>query len=565
MTKISTTRTRILTVLLSAFMLMLGQITFGQTNPSQPHLVCQEAVEPYQVDYTDGPNGTPGSTYDWTLNVGTATIVSGDGTNAIIIDWGLTPPGLYTGAISVIETNAGCPGLPVTLNVQIIDLQATVAPGATPVCPGEDATFTFSGTPNAVVAYNLNGVPNTITLNASGSATLTVPAIAVDQTVSLVSVSNGTCTYDETGTATVAVSPVLLATVAPSVTPICFEDNAVFTFTGPANGTISYTLNGNAATIVLNGAGSGTLTLPAVTANQVVLLVSVSNGTCSNPVVGTATVVVQPELNATVAPATTPICFEDNAVFTFTGPANGSVSYTLNGTPATISLDGSGNATLTITAATVTQTVVITAVADASCSNPETGTASVVVQPELNATVAAVTTPICFGQDAVFNFTGPANGSVNYTLNGTPATIALDGTGSASLTVTGAAVDQTISITAVSDGTCSNPETGTATIVVLTELPATVAAVTTPICAGENAVFSFTGPSNGTINYELNGTAATISLDGSGNATLTITGATTTQVVDLVSVSNGSCNNPVTGTASVIVNPIPTTSPIFHN
>ena len=99
----------------------------------------------------------------------------------------------------------------------------------------------------------------------------------------------------------------------------------------------------------------------------------------------------------------------------------------------------------------------------------------------------------------------------------------------------------------------------------LTELPATVAAVTTPICAGENAVFSFTGPSNGTINYELNGTAATISLNGSGNATLTITGATTTQVVDLVSVSNGSCNNPVTGTASVIVNPIPTTSPIFHN
>jgi hypothetical protein len=565
MTKISTMRTRILTVLLSAILLLIGQTTFGQTNPSQPHLVCQEAIEPYQVDYADGPSGTPGSTYAWTLSVGTAAIVSGNGTNAITIDWGLTPPGLYADAISVIETNAGCPGTPITLDVEIIELQAAVAAVASPVCPGEDAEFTFTGTPNAVVAYELNGVPNTITLNASGSATLTVPAIIADQTVSLVSVSNGTCTYDETGTATVAVTNQLPASVSPSVTPICFEDNAVFTFTGPANGTISYTLNGSAATIVLNGAGSGTLTLPTVTADQVVVLVSVSNGTCSNSVVGTATVVVQPELNATVSPTTTPVCYEDNAVFTFTGPANGTVSYTLNGTPATISLDGSGNATLTITATTVTQTVVITAVADASCSNPETGTAAVVVQPELNATVAAVTTPICFGQDAVFNFTGPANGSVNYTLNGTPATISLDGSGSASLTVTGAAVDQTILITAVSDGTCSNPETGTATIVVLTELPATVAAVTTPICAGENAVFSFTGPSNGTINYELNGTAATISLDGSGNATLTITGVTTTQVVDLVSVSNGSCNNPVIGTASVIVNPIPTTSPIFHN
>lgn len=565
MTKISTLRGRILTVLLSAFLLLIGQSTFGQTNPSQPHQVCQEAIEPYQVDYADGPTGTPGSTYDWTLNVGTATIVSGDGTNAIVINWGLTPPGLYAGAISVIETNAGCPGTPVTLDVEIIDLQAAVAPGATPVCPGEDANFTFTGTPNAIVAYTLNGAPATITLDASGNATLTVPAITVDQTVSLVSVSNGTCTYDETGTATVAVNPQLPATVSPSVTPICFEDAAVFTFTGPANGTISYTLNGSPATIALNGTGSATLTLSTVTVDQVVTLVSVTNGTCSNPVTGTATVVVQPELNATVTPSTTPVCYQDDAVFTFTGPANGTVSYTLNGTPATITLDASGNATLTITAATTTQTVVITAVADATCSNPETGTAAVVVQPELNATVAAATTPICFGQDAVFNFTGPSNGSIDYTLNGTPATISLDASGNAVLTITGATADQAISITAVSDGTCSNPETGTATVVVLTELPATVAAVTTPICEGDAAVFSFTGPSNGTINYELNGSPATITLDASGNATLTISGATSTQQVDLVSVSNGSCSNPVTGTATVVVNPLPVTSPIFHN
>ena len=565
MTNISTMRTRILTVLLAAFLLLLGQTTFGQTDPSQPHQVCQEAIEPYQVDYADGPTGTPGSTYDWTLNVGTATIVSGDGTNAIFINWGLTPPGLYAGAISVIETNAGCPGAPVTLDVEIIDLQAAVAAGVSPVCPGEDAVFTFTGTPNAVVAYELNGTPATVTLDGSGNATVTVTAITVDQTIDLVSVSNGTCTYDETGTATVAVSAQLPATVAPSVTPICFEDDAVFTFTGPSNGTISYTLNGSPATISLDGSGNATLTLTAVSADQVVVLVSVSNGSCSNPVTGTATVVVQPELNATVSPSTTPVCYQDDAVFSFTGPANGTVSYTLNGTPATISLDGSGNATLTITAATTTQTVVITAVADASCSNPETGTAAVVVQPELNATVAAATTPICFGQDAVFNFTGPANGSIDYTLNGAPATITLDGSGNAALTVTGAAVDQTIVITAVSDGTCSNPETGTATVVVLTELPATVAAVTTPICEGENAVFSFTGPSNGSIDYTLNGSPATINLDGSGNGTLTITGATATQQVDLVSVSNGSCDNPVTGTASVVVNPLPTTSPIFHN
>lgn len=565
MTKIITMRKYYAAILLAVLFSVLTNALSAQTDPSQPHQVCMEAVEPYQVDYLDGPNGTPGSTYTWTLNVGTATITGGQGTNAITIDWGLTPPGLYTAAISVVETNAGCPGDPVTLDVEIIELEATVTAGVSPICPGEDATFTFNGTPNAVVAYTLNGSPATITLDGSGSASLTVPAVTIDQTISLVSVSNGTCTYDETGTATVVVSPSLPATVTPAVSPICYQDNAVFNFTGPNGGTIDYILNGTPGTVTLDGSGNGTVTINSATIDQTVDLVSVSNGTCSNSVTGTATVVVEPELNATVAPVNTPLCFEEDAVFTFTGPANGSIDYTLNGSPATISLDATGTATLTLPASTVDQVVVITAVSDGTCSNPETGTATVVIQPELNATVAPATTPICFGQDAVFNFTGPANGSVDYELNGSPATIALDASGNASLTLTGVSTDQTITLTAVSDGTCSNPETGTATVVVLTELPATVTAVTTPICEGEDAVFSFTGPANGTIDYELNGTPGTVSLDGSGNGTVTVSGATTDQSISLVSVSNGSCTNPATGSATVVVNPTPVTSPIYHN
>lgn len=565
MTKIITMRTPFAAIILAVLFSVLTSSLSAQTDPSQPHQVCMEAIEPYQVDYLDGPTGTPGSTYAWTLNVGTATITGGQGTNAITIDWGLTPPGLYSAAITVVETNAGCPGDPVTLDVEIIELEAMVTAGVSPICPGEDATFTFSGTPNAVVAYTLNGTPATITLDGTGNASLTVPAVTVDQNIALVSVSNGTCTYDETGNASVVVSPSLPATVTPASSPICYQDNAVFNFTGPNGGTIDYIINGTPGTVTLDGSGNGSVTVNAATVDQTIDLVSVSNGTCSNTVTGSATVVVEPELNATVAPVNTPLCYEEDAVFTFTGPANGSVDYTLNGSPATIALDGTGSATLTLPASTVDQVVIITAVSDGTCSNPETGTATVVIQPELNATVAAATTPICFGQDAVFNFTGPANGSIDYELNGTPATIALDASGNATLTLTGVSTDQSITLTAVSDGTCTNPETGTATVVVLTELPATVTPVTTPICEGEDAVFSFTGPANGTIDYELNGTPGTVTLDGSGNGTVTVSGATADQSISLVSVSNGSCSNPATGTATVVVNPTPVTSPIYHN
>ena len=94
MTKTITMKTHYLAILLAVLFSAMTNTLLAQTDPSQPHQVCMEAIEPYQVDYLDGPSGTPGSTYTWTLNVGTATITGGQGTNAITIDWGLTPPGL---------------------------------------------------------------------------------------------------------------------------------------------------------------------------------------------------------------------------------------------------------------------------------------------------------------------------------------------------------------------------------------------------------------------------------------------------------------------------------------
>jgi hypothetical protein len=434
-----------------------------------------------------------------------------------------------------------------------------------PICNAGNAVFNFTGGPaNGTVSFTVNGTPQTVTLDAAGNGTYTGTGVLVDQVLNIVSVSAGTCSNPVTGTATVVVNPLLSVSVS-SVSPICNGADAIFTFSGgPANGTVSFTVNGTPQTVTLDGTGGGAYTVTGATVDQTVSLVSVTDGTCSNSVTGTSTVVVNPLLTITMTPVT-PICSGADAVFNFTGgPANGSVDITVNGTPQTVTLDASGVGVYTVTAATVNQTAVLVSVSDGTCSNTVTGTATVVINPLLTVNVSALS-PICSGNDAVFTFSGgPANGTVSFTVNGTPQTVTLDPSGNGTFTVSGATVDQTVVLTSVTDGTCSNAVTGTATVVINTLLTATITPVS-PVCSGSDAVFNLSGPANGTVSITVNGTPQIVNLDASGNGSYTVTGATSNQTADLVSVSNGTCSNAVSGSATVIVNPTPVTSPIFHD
>ena len=124
---------KLLTVLLVCF----GLTTYGQTTIN-PDTVCANAVgEQYFV------TNTPTSTYQWTITGGGGALQTGQGTNSITVDWGGLA-GLYTNAVEVIETNAAnCPGIPVLLDVYVLDLSGN-AMG--PFCPG-DPTTPLVGTP----------------------------------------------------------------------------------------------------------------------------------------------------------------------------------------------------------------------------------------------------------------------------------------------------------------------------------------------------------------------------------------------------------------------------------
>jgi len=98
--------------LITIALLTLGSLpALSQTLPC-PHFICAADASPtlYAV-----PN-TPGSAYQWTVTGGTVT--SGQGTNAVQINWTTAAPGGYQ--VSVVETDAnGCLGTPVQCNVTI--------------------------------------------------------------------------------------------------------------------------------------------------------------------------------------------------------------------------------------------------------------------------------------------------------------------------------------------------------------------------------------------------------------------------------------------------------------
>ncbi len=86
---------------------------------------------------------------------------------------------------------------------------------------------------------------------------------------------------------------------------------------------------------------------------------------------------------------------------------------------------------------------------------------------------------------------------------------------------------------------------------------ATVSAGTSPICAGENAVFNLSGTANAEVTYAINsGANQTVNLNDSGEATITINNAIENQILVLVSVENPTtnCSQNLSGMATVVVN-----------
>jgi gliding motility-associated-like protein len=296
--------------------------------------------------------------------------------------------------------------------------------------------------------------------------------------------------------------------------------------------------------------------------------------------------VVVPALPTAAITGNTSVCLNaasPNITFTGSGgSAPYTFSYRLNGGAVQTITTITGNS-ITVPVPTATAGTYIYTVTNVQntgstlCTQPQTGTATVLVRPLPTATIAGTIAVCQTGTSPNVTFTGAgatAPYTFTYTINGgAPQTVT---------TVTGNSVDvpaptntvgvYTYALTNVVDGssnTCSRAITGATAVITIRQLPTATISGTTAACQnGTSPLITFTGTGGVapyTFTYNINGGASQLITSTGNSVTVPApTGATGTFTYTLTAVRDASpniCTNAVAGqTAVVTVRPLPTAS-----
>ena len=549
--------------------------------------VCQNAASPV-ITFT-GANGTAPYTFTYNINGGANQTVSSGAGSTATVNAPTGTVGIFTyNLVSVSSANSCSQAQTGSAVITIDPLPTATISGTAVIClNGPQPTITFTGangTAPYTFTYNINGGANqTVSSGAGTTATVNAPTgTAGTFTYNLVSVSgaNG-CSQAQTGTATVTVGPLPTATISGTATVCQNGTSPVITFTG-ANGvapyTFTYTINGGASQTVSSGAGStATLNAPTGTVGTFtydLVSVSGSNG-CNQTQTGSVVITVSPLPTATIY-GTATVCQNGTApTITLTG-ANGTAPYTftynINGGVNQIVSSGAGS-TATVnaptgTAGTYTYNLISVSSAN-SCSQAQTGSVVITVDPLPTATISGTASVCQNGTAPTITFNG-ANGTAPYTftynINGGPSQTVVSSAGgtatvTAPTTTVGTYTYNLVSVSGVNG--CSQLQTGTAVITV-DPLPTATIAGTVTVCANAlSPTVTFTG-ANGTapytFTYSINGGATqTVVSAVNGVATVSVSTATPgTYTYDLIDVTSViGCAQAQTGSAVITVAPLP--------
>jgi len=516
--------------------------------------------------------GTPNAVVTFAVNSGSNQTITLDGTGSAVLATGNLTANTSYSLVSVSNPATSCSQVQAgTATVTINPLPTAGISGTTSVCSGTGTSITFSGTADAVVTYTINSGSNqTITLNPSGSAVLMTGNLTVNTDYSLVSVSNPTtgCSQVQTGSASVTINSLPTAGISGTAS-ICSGTGANITFTGTPNAAISYTVNnGPNQTIVLNSSGSAVLPTGNLTANTDYSLVSVLNPAtgCSQSQAGTASITINPLPTVSIS-GTASICYGNGTNIIFTGTPNVTATYTVNGgSNQTIVLDGTGSAVLPTGSLTANVDYTLVSVSNPStgCSQVQTGTASVTVNPLPTAGISGATA-ICSGTGTNIAFSGTPNTTVTYTVNsGSNQTIALDASGVAALSTGNLTINTDYSLVSVLNSAtgCSQAQTGNAvvTVIPLPTITLTSAAVTTNQILCQNTALTL-------ITYSIGGSASGAGVTGLpagvtgsfSGGTFTISGIPTVDgIFNYAVTTTGGCLPAVTLQGTIAVKPLST-------
>ena len=412
----------------------VGSLLYGQPLTAFSH---NPTCQPGLIPTVSGPDsvctGTggnvyitePGMTnYIWSVSTGGA-IISGLGTNNIVVSWSQAGAGLVT----VTYATATSPGILDVTIFNVVTPSIAIAPNTNPVCTGVPVTFTatvVNGGTFPFLQWLVNGVP----VGSNNNVFTYIPSNG--DIVNCELTSNALCATSPQAVSvpvTMIVNPLQITGVyiAASSNPVCQGTQVALTAVPQQGGSSpSYQWK-------VNGLNSGTNapTFSLVPANgDLVVCEMTSNAPCisGNPVVSNAIVfTVSPSqmVGATITPSSNPVCQNTSVTFstlTVNGGASPQYLWKVNNLP--VGTNASSFTYIPSNGDAVTCQLTSSAscaIGNPAISAPVTMIVNQVVPVSLS--VQASSNPVCQGLPVTLNATPVNGGSMpvyQWTLNGFP-------------------------------------------------------------------------------------------------------------------------------------------------
>ncbi len=501
-----------------------------------PISVCAGATVAYSVTNLNG------ATFTWTFTNG--TIVTGQGTNSVTVNW----PSAGTGILQVIESDSGCTGTAVTLNVIIHDHPITsTINGSTIVCEHSTGElYDVINTIGSTYAWVITGGVQT-----GGGTTNNI-------SVTWGNVGSGTVTVTETnafgcsGTAqtinvTIKPQPTASITSPANNTVVCEGDAIQLTGTAPV-GTIFWTTNGNGTfsnPFIPNPVYTvGSLDVPSVT-----LTMTVSNSPCPNAT-ASVTLLVHPSPATSAIAGSISVCVGTSGVIdSVLHHAGATYNWIISNGTITA---GQGTNVITTTWNTVGSAWIKVVETSSFGCHGDTMLLNVTVNP-LPAT-SSITGPdtICENSNGIIYFVTNSTGST-YHWTATGGVVIISGQNTNSIAVNFTTTTGTITVQETNINGCIGAVI--AKVVTISHTPTAVATGPGAICQGGTIPLTGT-TTNGTIQWTTSGNGS-FSSSTISSPTYTPAAGDTGITTLTMTVTNSPCADAI-AVVNVIIHPTPT-------
>jgi hypothetical protein len=175
-------------------LLLASNALIAQLVSTNPDTVCFGSNTPSNYEVALDPN----LSYTWFINA-PATLISGQGTNHIVVDWSNIPPGLIVNGIAVqAQTAAGCTSPPTYLDIFIYDVNVSLTQ-VNDLCE-DDGCVSLLGIPQNGSWSGLGIFGSAFCPNISGTGTFSVTYTYTD----------AGCTFSSSMNINVIPTPILL-------------------------------------------------------------------------------------------------------------------------------------------------------------------------------------------------------------------------------------------------------------------------------------------------------------------------------------------------------------------